>query len=439
MMDEKKRYSWVKLYREGNNLVSYDQMHIKEPFNEFFEGVFQIDKGKDIQRYYRISLHLIVFLVVQRQIKESIGMKKKVSDNDLKILELKAGEIFHCIMKNIPKLFLFESVPPISLTEESVYNIKSIIREIAKRHKHTNDSHRILCEYNVLLRALRGDEILSAQSLKNDKVTPKEIPALFKVFSRMKDNPVAESFYKRYEMVYFLNIYLSERSKYNIDFISQEDTEFIYQSAENNREILPKETTDKYEIKVTDRRFVILVYSVANKFAVRMNLSSEVEKYLYGIIRTFLLKEKYVGYFQEYLTESLLTIFCYLAVKAFKIQMSITMVYEVLREIGFISSFYIKDTPSLVLTISDLLNITVIRTYNTLIYQIEKNSQIPKKLYVIEGKEVTSKIPSTPIKPGPKGSQYILSPLSGRMSQILPITTGTKKILFKDVPENRSK
>lgn len=524
-MEEEKRYAWIDLFRGREEGVIYDQVGVKEPFNEFFEGVMKVDRGKDILKYYKVSLNLIIFLTVQQRIREKKEKKKSsLTPLEAKVLGLNAHKVFHALTSRMPKPFVFSKIPPLSVPEERIENIKEIAMIVAdeeidsgpflhlptvrtqgsaetpslptpgttdmlhegSRGAEDNEisrsspdglhsfsltppawkpenltanlagnanqsphpaspidairralpAHRHVLT-SILLRVLRGEEIRTDAVFLEDGFGIDTLQAVFKLFMCIKHNRTADEYYRKYETTYFLCAYYQERSRKVSGPITDKDINFM-RHREGSEDLLPDaSSTENFEIRVTDRKYVIILNVCATEFAKRLGLSRQIELFLKAICRTFLAKEKALGYFQDYSSETLLVLFSYIAVHAHKKKIPLLVIYETYREMGFISSYYLNAHKALPVSIEDLLAGCILETYNRLLPVVIRNLKPYRKPEDTSGTPGGSprRVLGTPGSPGlstPKGTKYILSPLTGRMSQILPVDSGTKRVLFKE-------
>ncbi|KAI5184359.1 hypothetical protein NEHOM01_0104 [Nematocida homosporus] len=428
-MDKKKRYAWIEVFRSGDNTMIYDHLGVKESFNEFFDGVMHIDRGKDIRRYYRISLHLIIFLIIQKQIKDHIDSKKPLSSEELRILELRPQELFWQVTKKMPKAFVFSKVPVLTVPDEHIANIKEIAKELANLGGGKEKPPAILCYQAVLTRALRGEETLGIGLFREDGFNLDTIQDVFKQMVKMKQNQIVYQFYLKYETVYFMNLYCRHREKRTDRMFADEDIQFVQKKRDRDEGILPANASPgTYEVRVTDRKFVIILHVAVMEFIKRMGFSRSAEALLLSILRTFLLKERLLGYFADYSAEIMLIAFSYIALHASRRKVSLTKVFSVYQEIGFVVPFCLVKDRNYTVTIEDLTNQAIIKTYNSLLPSIIRNIRVPKR----PAEPSTPSSITTPKRKDLQGQKYILSPLSGRMSQILPVNKPSRKILFKD-------
>ncbi|KAI5188637.1 hypothetical protein NECID01_0250 [Nematocida sp. AWRm77] len=430
MMEEKKRCAWIEMFRQGDNFTTYDQMGIKESFNEFFENIIKIDGGKDIQRYYKISLHLIIFLTIQKKIRDDIEKQKNnISPEDMQILELDSRELFWPSTRNMPKLFVFNRVPYLTVPEEKIFNIKEIAHELSsiKNKKEIPGGYPY---YKILSRALRGEELVASAVFKEDRFCIQTLQTVFKQFQKLKHNKTADDFYRKYETTYFLNCYCQDRFYISNRSFFEEDIEFAYPQKNEVTELVPSDTNEKHlEIRLADRKLVLVLNACAEEFCRRQHLPRTVEILMAAIIRTFLTKEKNLGYFEDYPAEALLVCFGSIAACVHRKTFKLPGVYSTFKEMGFIISYYFYERHMKVLSIEDVLVETVAPTYNRLLPSILRTSKVYKR----RGPKPGSFSLQTPERQQPpQGGKYILSPLSGRMSQILPVNTRSKKILFKN-------
>ncbi|OAG29428.1 hypothetical protein NEDG_00561 [Nematocida displodere] len=435
MMDEERRYAWIEMFRRGDNPTSYDHIGVKECFNEFFEGVMQIDRGKDIQRYYRISLHLIMFLTIQQVIKEELEGKKEISPEDQAILELRPQAIFWPATQNMPKPFIFTKVPPLSIPEENLRNIKEIAKEIAGIMGAPDVSPPRKAQYKILLRIIRGEDALTKHVFLEDDFSIDTIQPVFKLFMRYKHNRIIDKFFRQYEIAYFLSFYCQNRFSKTAEPFADEDVLF-FKPRKGENDLLPDARATKnpqtYDLKVSDRKFIIVVDSCMQEFSKRLGLSKAMDTHLHAITRTFLSLEKSLGYFEDYTTEALVVAFSYIAITGCKKTISLAAVYDVYQEMGFLSSWYLYEDRLPPVTIEDLVQVSIIKTYNSILPAVMRNHRPHRK----------TSTPSTPTAATPtqppaehKGTKYILSPLSGRMSQILPVdTSASRRVLFTEDP-----
>lgn len=96
---------------------------------------------------------------------------------------------------------------------------------------------------------------------------------------------------------------------------------------------------------------------------------------------------------------------------------------------GFILPFCLVDLQGHAVTIEDVLQLSIVKTYNKLLPSIIRHMRSERKVAAQED----SSEPRTPKRTEEKRSnKYILSPLSGRMCQILPVDVSSKKALFKE-------
>ncbi|KAI5171329.1 hypothetical protein NEFER03_0688 [Nematocida sp. LUAm3] len=426
-MDKKKRYAWVELFREENSTVTYDHFAVKECFNEFFEGVMEIDKGKDIARYYKVSLHLIIFLKVQKEIKNDI--QRALTEEEREILQMNPKELFWKVTMKMPSAFVFSKIPSISVPNEMIENIREILNEIVlvRRRISSPIDETYL---SILFRALRGETTQSAKTFREDKFDLFTIQSVFRLLLKLKGNKVLNSFYLRYEMLYFLNVYCRQRFK-TVSFpFFKEDIQFLHTDGSDG--ILPQPSTsvEEYDIRITDRKFIIITYANIMRISRKFELSKEMEYHLLAVLRTFLLKEEFLGYFQDYSTEILIISFTYITMCVHKKKVSPHKVHRVYYDIGHIVPFCLVKEGDLSITIEDIIVQSIVPTYNSLITSI---------MYNKGGKKETRPLshPSTPKKKEPpQSTKYILSPLSGRMSQIIPAESAPQRKLFHNTPHN---
>jgi len=428
-MEEKKRYAWIEMYRGGEPMLTYDQMGVKESFNEFFENVIHIDKGKDIQKYYRISLHLIMFLTVQKQIRDETECRMKIHQEEIRALEMRAQDLFWPATKRMPKAFIFNKVPSLTVPEEKLQNIKEIVLELA-HFCPEEETHPRHVQQNILKRALRGEHVSSSGVFAEDGFDVGALQSIFKLFLRLKHNKIANEFYRKYETAYFLNCYCRDRFKtYKFPFL-EEDIRFFSMKKEKDQNILPRNPEEKnFEIKLADRKFAIILSACILEFSKRTHLPKQAEALLLATARVFLSKEESLGYFEDYSSEVLLVAFAYIANHAYKRNIQVHSAYEVFREMGFILPFCLVDLQGHAVTIEDVLQLSIVKTYNKLLPSIIRHMRSERKVAAQED----SSEPRTPKRTEEKRSnKYILSPLSGRMCQILPVDVSSKKALFKE-------
>lgn len=427
-MDKKKRQTWLDLFRREDNTVIYDQLGIKESFNEFFEGILQMENSREIQNYYRISLHLILFLTIQKEIREEAEKNEQVSSIDMQITKMHAQDIFWKVTRNIPKTFMFTKVPHLTKCEEKKDNIKEILYSLVRAREAQSEFFQVYT--NILLRSLQGSINFFPGMFKEDGFNLRNMPRIFKMLVPLKHNKIIEEFYIKYETVYFLNVYCTERALCTKSLFAEEDVNFfpIGKVPEKESVLPPQDSVSEYEIKVTDRKFVIILHKCAMEFSKKMEFSKGIESIFLAVIRTFLIKENILGFFADYSAEALLVSFSYIAVQLKKKRVYLQQIYSIYQNMGFVTSFYLIRSRFLTVTIEDIISL-VVHTYNRLLPVILRNTNrgIPRATIR------TSPYMDSPIRQDKPGGKYILSPLSGRMSQIVPLDTfSSRKVLFKD-------
>ncbi|KAI5190082.1 hypothetical protein NEMIN01_0867 [Nematocida minor] len=425
-MDEKKRYAWLDMYSTRNNTVTFEQLGVCEPFNEFFEGVLKINPSPEIKRFYKISLHLIGFLTIQKRIKKIIAKHQPLSPDEKRVLDLRAENIFWAATSNMPKAFIFSTLPELTVSKDFYRNLQEIAVEMAKLKKMQKPTHIADVQYRILERVLTNQEIRSRHSFARDKFTSNELQAVFKMFMRIKKNSMAESFYRHYELAYFLNVYYKERCLGNATPIAQCDIDFLVDRAGEGKDgISESDDTEGegYERRIKDRKFVLIMHALINRFSKQVELSKKIEFYTVAILQTFLQKEALLGYFKDFSAEILIVGFTYIAMKVHSKDMSVRTVYEVYRSFGFITHFRVDDRNRLDITVEEIIKNLIVKTYNTLLPSILKN---------IKPKSQAPPSEASSPKEGSSSVKYMLSPLPGRMSQIVPVSENAKKVLFAE-------
>ncbi|EHY66499.1 uncharacterized protein NESG_00951 [Nematocida ausubeli] len=423
-MDEKKRYAWLEMYSTKNNTMIYDDLHVTEPFNEFFEGVLKISPSLNIKMFYITSLHIIGLLTIQRRIQRAMARKEPITERENGILNLRTSELFWPVTENIPKAFSFALVPELSVPKEFYLDLEEILSEIVKLKKMNNFSQIEYAQYKILVRALTNEEVRNRYSFFKDRFSYQVLQPVFKMFMRMKKNVIAESYYRTYEMAYFLNLYYKERFFNNPQPIAMCDIDFLVETEGGRKDgmTLGPDSSEDYEKRVIDRKFVLIMHALINKFMKQANISKKVEIYTVNILQIFLQKEQLLGYFKDFSAEVLIIGFTYIALKVHKKYLPIQKIHEIYRTLGFIRPFYIEENRRLRITIEEVIKNLVVKTYNILLPSILKNLTL-KPTTTPKSERVAEESPSI---------KYVLSPLPGRMSKIIPVPTTSKKILFQE-------
>ncbi|KAH9386173.1 uncharacterized protein NEMAJ01_1069 [Nematocida major] len=422
-MDEKKRYAWLELYRERNTTTTYDQLNITEPFNEFFDGVLKIHPSPEIKRMYITSLHLIGFLTIQKRIKMSISRKIKINPSEASILELRAEEIFWCATVNIPKPFMFSALPELTMPGEFYANLEEILYEVIRLKRAGKISHESYSQYKILMGALNNEQIRSRNTFLRDRFTYKILHPVFKLFMRMRRNAIAESYYRGYEMAYFLNLYYKERL-HDPTPIALEDIEFLSEKTggKSGEHTLDEDSTENYERRIIDRKFVLIMHALVGRFMKELDMPRKVEAYAINVLQVFLLKEPFLGYFKDFSAEIVIVGITYIASQVHKKDISVRRIHEIYRSFGFITTFHIREARKLKVSIEEVIQNLIVKTYNILLPCIVKT---------LKAKSQTLQREESP-RMDQSSAKYMLSPLSGRMSQIVPVPTTSKKVLFPE-------
>lgn len=428
-MEEKKRYAWIEMFRNEENPLTYDQMNIKESFDEFFKNVIKIDKGKDIQKYYKVSLHLIIFLTIQKKIRDDVEKKKPgIPEADLQLLELDPKELFWSATKHMPKAFIFSRVPHLTVPEEQIFNVKEIAQEIAAEHLREKSAVGETYQ-RILARALRGEELASSAVFQEDGFGIDMLQSLFKLFQKLKHNKISDSFYRKYETMYFLNCYCRDRFKTTPHFFPDEDIEFLSPPKNDGQELLPASAGEgQFNTRLADRKLVLILNACVSEFAKRQHLPKPAELIMLSALQVFLAKEEQLGYFEDYPAEYLLVCFGWIVLSGRRKPEALAEVHRMFGEMGFLAPFELYQTERQLVTLEDLLTSSVLPTYNRLLPSILRTAKTFRK----RAAKTAMTSWRTPERKSAQGAKYILSPLSGRMSQILPVDTHSKKILFKD-------
>lgn len=380
-MEEEKRTLWLELFRRYDSKTTYDQLEIKEPFNTFFKGVLMMDRGLDIQEYYNISLHLILFLTLQKEIKQ----RMERTEEEAAILKVHPVEIFGPSTQNMPKLFVFTKLPELSLSEAEKKNIKGLIVEICKNWSAGDGEDTLEAAYlRVLLRILRNGGRLSCKEYMHDISKVSNIPKIEKMISsRFGDNDAVLEIYQKYKETFFLNYYWREREEEEMDSV-----------------------------------FTGICYKYMDKLCAVLLIDRKRKDLLISIFDSFLLMDDTLGYFKDFVTESLIICFTSLFLKAIKRSESIYRVFDLYREIGFTLSYRL-DYVEGYLFIDDLMEMSISTSFKMLSKSIYHRYNC-KRREERERREEEF-----------KGRRFVLSPLSGRMSKIIPYRGEKRKEEFK--------
>lgn len=417
-MEEKKRYAWLDIYKTRNNTVLYDKLEITEPYNEFFEGILKINPSPEIRRFYITSLHLIGFLTIQKRLRKKMSNRIPLSLNESIFMGIKSNELFWNATEKIPKPFIFTSLPALTMPKEFYKNILEIAVELIKIKKMTSPTHTAEVQATILERMLVNNEIRSKNSFVEDGFTSNDVQPVFKMFLKMKENSIADSFYRHYEMSYFLNMYYRERQETATSSILLADIQFL--DNHSVKEISMEGEAEEYERRIKDRKFILIMHAIISKFAKNLQISKRIENYAVNILHTLLQKEELLGYFEDFSAEIIIVGISYISMKVHKKEISVREVFENYRALGFISSFR-EAKYRTVISVDEIVRYLLVNTYNTLLPAIMKNLKIKN-----------TPAEATQTKEAPAKLKYMLSPLPGRMSQIVKVPENTKKVLFAE-------
>ncbi|KAI5126859.1 hypothetical protein NEPAR04_0687 [Nematocida parisii] len=423
-MNEKKRYAWLEMYAARNKAMTYDSFGVTEPFNEFFEGILKINPSLTIKRLYITSLHIAGVLTIQKRIRRAVTRKEPITVNESDILDMRVSELFWPVIENIPKMFSFSQVPDLSVPDEFYLDLEEIVREIARFRRMNKFTQVEYAQYKLLMRVLTNEEVRGRYAFFRDRFSYQVLQPVFKMFMKMKNNVIADSYYRSYEMAYFLNLYYKERFYNNRRPIELCDIDFLIEKNGDKKDGLSSEdrANENYEKRVIDRKFVLIMHALINRFMREISASKKVEVYTVNILQIFLQKEESLGYFKDFSAEILIIGFTYVSLKVYRRNMTVRKIHEIYRALGFVRPFYIEESRKIRISIEEIIKNLIVRTYNILLPSILKNLTI-KTTSTPKSERQSDDSPSI---------KYVLSPLPGRMSQIIPVAPTSKKVLFRE-------
>lgn len=429
-MEEKKRYAWLDIYKARGNTLTYDHLEITEPFNEFFEGIIKLYPSPIIKRLYTTTLHLIGLLTIQKRLRKKTANRQLPTQDEMMVMSIKPYELFWEVGETLPKAFMFSTLPRLTVPKEFYKDLQEIAVELIRIKKISKPTRISEVQSKILERMLVNNEVKNKNSFIEDGFTSNHLQGVFKMFMKMKNNAIADSFYRHYEMAYFLNMYYRERQAHNVPSIFPSDVNFLLDTAGAGKEIVPEENAEEggYERRIKDRKFVLIMHAMINRFIKQGHISKRIETYIITILHTLLLKEDILGYFEDFSAEILIIGTSYIGMKVYKKETTVRAIYEMYRSFGFISHFRIEAQHNTLVGIDDLIKDLLVNTYNTLLPSIVKN--LKARITSFQAELLSKDTKDTKDVPGKV--KYMLSPLPGRMSQIVQVPETSKKVLFAE-------
>lgn len=457
-MEEEKRYTWLDMYRRKEPEMSYEQMRVRESFDSFFEGVMRLDAGRDIREYYGISLHLIVFLTIQADLRKKGAQAEGLSKEESVLVNVHPIDVFGESTKGMPRLFMFNRIPQLTVPKEYLADIRELVMEImgewgfvekAGLLRKAPESPQIsspdteaappeeerrveLRETYIrfLLRALRNSGRLSERDFQEDGYSIASAWGLGRLIAeRFRDNGVVMRYHKRYDAIYFMNFYYRARSELSKEAIP-EKVLLAARKAAGAPQAPPSADGREEDLSLLDERFAALCYSSMGEFCRRMQVPEEESPLLFTIFDSFLLMEDSLHYFADFSAEVLIVSFSFIFLRLYRRQVPFRSIYEAYAAMDFVSPYRMEGC-GVGMFLDEFARLSVVETYRLISPEIVRNMKLRR---TEKGRMPHEEVFATPKQDGPRPEtkRYVLSPLSGGLSKIIPVAGKSRKVLFDE-------